>query len=239
MLNNPSLSLPYVLFLSLLCKDGNFFRRGKSWEVEPEPECAKCVWWSVLVPFGSATLPHLASPYKGEEKNCKLLGHVWSVLFEQVLQHARSVLDQRVPGRPIMALTRQDPAECFFMIAFSIGVNGVGQARATRDCPPHNLRRPSLDHKCFAPPLRRGFRIVPRPVHLVLVTKTVDRAQQTQKKTEGGSDEFDRRCHLRTKPRKNVQGCQGSTLGTSDTVTSVTRRQDQKAYLSPKVSAQY
>ena len=86
-----------------------------------------------------------------------------------------------------MALTRQDPAERFFMIAFSIGLNGVGQARATRDGPPQYLRRASLDHKCLAAPLGRGFRIVPHPVDLVLETKALDRGQQNgqgQEKTK-------------------------------------------------------
>ena len=57
------------LLVPLLCKDGNFFRRGKSWEVELEPEGAKRVCSSGFVPIMSMTLPHLASPYKGEEKN--------------------------------------------------------------------------------------------------------------------------------------------------------------------------
>ena len=48
-------------FLPLLCKEG-------SGEVEPEPEWAERVWSSVLVSVGAATLPHLASPYKGEGK---------------------------------------------------------------------------------------------------------------------------------------------------------------------------
>ena len=120
--------------------------------------------------------------WKGE--NFTLLGHVWSVLFEQILQHVRSIFDQRVPGRPIMALTRQDPSECFFMIAFSIRLNGVGQARATRDGPPQNLRRSGFDHKRFTSPLGRGFRVVPHPVHLVLVTKTLNRDQQNRQGQE-------------------------------------------------------
>ena len=87
-----------------------------------------------------------------------LLGHVWSVLLKQILQHVRSVFDQRFPGLPIMALTRQDPSKGFFMIAFSIGLNGVGQARATRDGPSHNFRRSGFDHKRFTSrPLDVGF----------------------------------------------------------------------------------
>ena len=129
-------------------------------------------------------------------ENFTLLGHVWSVLLEQILQHVRSVLDQRFPGRPIMALACQDPSECFFMIAFSIGSNGVSQARSTRDGSPQNLRRPGFDYERFASPFGRGFRVVPHPVNFVLVTKALDRTQQNrqgQETTHRRSEAFDRR----------------------------------------------
>ena len=63
--------------LPLLCQDGNFFRRGKSWEVEPVSEWAARVRWSGSGLIGSVTLPHPhslfgnAPPDKGEE-NCRL-----------------------------------------------------------------------------------------------------------------------------------------------------------------------
>ena len=81
--NTPNWSFPYVLqqfvenfrrFLPLLCKDGDFFRRGKSREVELGLEWIGRMWWSVPMPSGHATLPHPhslfgnAPHYKGEEK---------------------------------------------------------------------------------------------------------------------------------------------------------------------------
>ncbi|MDE0485795.1 MAG: hypothetical protein OXH80_02315, partial [Nitrospira sp.] len=74
--------------------------RGEG-EVEPPPEWAGHVWQAVPVPFESVILPHLTSPYKGEELS----------VFSSVIPAPPSVIPAKAGIQSVVLFTDEEQSK--------------------------------------------------------------------------------------------------------------------------------